>query len=176
MRNDSTGAPVIYYGDEIGTPGSVMTTFPFGRMPRGARGVGEVGVTEFAVPKGALDFWADRFGAAGVTGLGRETAFGENRLTFDGPDGDSFALVEAEDHGRTAWTGNGVSEDAGVLGFHGARFTLRDAAAALNKSKMLRAAFGDGVVDHYVRAARWEQEEYDRRVTDWEVTRGFERA
>ncbi len=54
--------------------------------------------------------------------------------------------------------------------------TLRDAAASLKKSKMLRSAFGDEVVDHYVRAAEWEQEEYDRRVTDWEVNRGFERA
>jgi glutamine synthetase len=54
--------------------------------------------------------------------------------------------------------------------------TLRDAAAALKRSKMLRAAFGDEVVDHYHRAATWEQEEYDRHVTDWEVARGFERA
>jgi glutamine synthetase len=54
--------------------------------------------------------------------------------------------------------------------------TLRDAASALKGSEMLRAAFGDDVVDHYVRAAEWEQEEYDRRVTDWEVRRGFERA
>lgn len=41
---------------------------------------------------------------------------------------------------------------------------------------MLRAAMGEEVIDHYVRAARWEQQEYDRRVTDWEVARGFERA
>ncbi len=54
--------------------------------------------------------------------------------------------------------------------------TLRDATVALKRSKMLRAAFGDGVIDHYVRCAEWEQEEYDRRVTDWEVNRGFERA
>ncbi|MGV1752303.1 glutamine synthetase family protein [Agrobacterium sp. CG674] len=54
--------------------------------------------------------------------------------------------------------------------------TLRDATEHLNGSKMLRGAFGDDVVDHYVRAAKWEQEEYDRRITDWEVARGFERA
>lgn len=54
--------------------------------------------------------------------------------------------------------------------------TLRGASAALKDSKMLREAFGDDVVDHYVRAAEWEQEEYDRRITDWEVARGFERA
>ena len=54
--------------------------------------------------------------------------------------------------------------------------TLRDATTALNKSKMLRAAFGDDVIDHYVHAARWEQSELDRVVTDWEIARGFERS
>ncbi len=54
--------------------------------------------------------------------------------------------------------------------------TLRAATRALTKSKMLRAAFGDAVIDHYVHTAEWEQLEYDRRVTDWERRRGFERA
>jgi len=54
--------------------------------------------------------------------------------------------------------------------------TLREATAALDGSEMLRAAFGDGVIDHYVRAARWEQSEADRAVTDWDVARGFERG
>jgi glutamine synthetase len=53
---------------------------------------------------------------------------------------------------------------------------LRDAVAALDRSETLRAALGDEVVDHYLHAARWEQHEYDRRVTDWELFRGFERA
>ena len=119
----------LYYGDEVGTPGSVMTYFPFGQMPQGRRGTGEVGVTEFAVPEGSLDFWAEHLGKAGITGLGRETAFGEGRLTFDGPDGDSLALVENAVRDRTAWTGGGIPEEAGVLGFRGARFRLRDAAA-----------------------------------------------
>ena len=54
--------------------------------------------------------------------------------------------------------------------------TLRDALVGLEKSKVLRAALGDEVVEHYLHAGRWEQFEYDRRVTDWEVIRGFERA
>ena len=52
--------------------------------------------------------------------------------------------------------------------------TLRDATELLDKSKLLRGALGDQVVDHYVHTARWEQFEYDRRVTDWELKRGFE--
>jgi glutamine synthetase len=54
--------------------------------------------------------------------------------------------------------------------------TLRDATAALRKSNMLLAALGQDVVDHYVHTAEWEQFEYDRRVTDWELKRGFERS
>ncbi len=53
--------------------------------------------------------------------------------------------------------------------------TLGEAAELTATSKMLRAAFGDDVVDHYVRAAHWEIEEQNRVVTDWEVKRGFER-
>jgi glutamine synthetase len=54
--------------------------------------------------------------------------------------------------------------------------TLRDAIAAMQKSKMLRAAFGEPVIGHYVHTGNWEQFEYDRRVTDWELKRGFERS
>jgi glutamine synthetase len=54
--------------------------------------------------------------------------------------------------------------------------TLRDAAVTLKGSGMLRAALGDAVVDHYVRAAEWEVEEFDRVVTDYEIARGFEKA
>jgi glutamine synthetase len=53
---------------------------------------------------------------------------------------------------------------------------LRSATETLRKSSFLRAALGDDVVDHYTRAAEWEQEEFDRAVTDWEIARGFERA
>lgn len=119
----------LYYGDEIGTPGSVMTYFPFGDAARGSRGVGEVGVTEFAVPEGSLGYWKTRLADKGVTGLTEGTNFGDNRLSFDGPDGDGFALVEADPAGRSPWTDSDVPDDAGILGFHGARFTLRDPAA-----------------------------------------------
>jgi glutamine synthetase len=52
--------------------------------------------------------------------------------------------------------------------------TLREATELLDKSALLRVAFGDDVIDHYVHTAKWEQFEYDRRVTDWELRRGFE--
>ncbi|MCP5027286.1 MAG: glutamine synthetase [Actinomycetia bacterium] len=53
---------------------------------------------------------------------------------------------------------------------------LRQAGEALDGSSMLRAALGDGVVDHYVHMARWEQAQHDRRVTDLDLRRGFEQA
>ena len=54
--------------------------------------------------------------------------------------------------------------------------TLRAATETLRHSTVLREAMGDDVIDHYTRCAEWEQEEFDRIVTDWEIARGFERA
>ncbi len=54
--------------------------------------------------------------------------------------------------------------------------TLRGAIDGLRKSKMLKDALGEQVVSHYLHTAEWEQFEYDRRVTDWELKRGFERS
>jgi glutamine synthetase len=54
--------------------------------------------------------------------------------------------------------------------------TLREATDWLRRSEMLKSAFGENVVAHYVHTAEWEQLEADRRVTDWELKRGFERS
>ena len=54
--------------------------------------------------------------------------------------------------------------------------TLRAATEKLRNSAFLRDVMGDDVIDHYTRCAEWEQEEFDRVVTDWEIARGFERA
>ncbi|KIQ00299.1 dioxygenase [Agrobacterium tumefaciens] len=119
----------LYYGDENGTPGTVMTYFPFPNMMPKRPGVGEVGETQFAVPKGALAFWKDRFVSQGVSGLSTDSVFGANRLRFNGPDGDGFALVETTDDDRTAWVGEGVPDDVAIRGFSGARFNLHETAA-----------------------------------------------
>ena len=126
----------LYYGDATGSPGSVMTYFPFPNAGRGRAGTGEVGTTSFAVPKGSLKAWADRLTAHGVTDLRHDTRFGENRLLFTGPDGDAFALVESDDD-RTPWTGNGVSEDMAIRGFHSADMRLRDAGASAELLKFM---------------------------------------
>jgi len=53
--------------------------------------------------------------------------------------------------------------------------TLREATQCLAGARWLREALGDAVIEHYVHTAKWEQFEYDRRITDWELMRGFER-
>ncbi|MEL7343783.1 MAG: VOC family protein [Pseudomonadota bacterium] len=127
----------LYYGDEVGSPGSVMTYFPFPHAARGRKGTGEVGVTAYSVPKGSLTGWSDRLGNLGVEGLKVEESFGENRLLFDGPDGDSFALVEVDSDDRAPWTGNGVGEDHAIRGFHSASMRLRDSGATSEVLKFM---------------------------------------
>ncbi len=118
----------LYYGDAAGTPGTVMTYFPFPHAKRGRHGAGEVGLTGFAVPPGSLGFWQDRLAGLGVTGLQSDTAFGENRLRFEGPDGDEFALTETDDD-RIPWQADGIDPDHAIRGFHSAAMRLRDGGA-----------------------------------------------
>jgi glyoxalase family protein len=119
----------LYYADEVGTPGSVMTYFPFPNIGKGRHGVGEVGTTVFAVPQGTLGYWERRFAEEGVKDVKRETRFGEKRLAFSGPDGDSFALVETKDDPRKPWTEAGIPADDAIRGFHSASLRLRDGGA-----------------------------------------------
>ncbi len=84
-----------------------------------------------------------------------------------GIDGIERGLALGAPYAGDAYSGDSAEDIPG---------TLREATALLDGSALLRGAFGDAVVDHYVHAARWEQSEHDRIVTDWEVRRGFERA
>ncbi|MGY9031151.1 MAG: ring-cleaving dioxygenase, partial [Rhodobacterales bacterium] len=118
----------LYYGDEVGTPGSVMTYFPFQNAARGKRGVGEVGVTSFSIPFGSATAWGERLATFEVENVTADVRFGQNRILFDGPDGDRFALVETDDD-RTPWTGNGIGADMGIRGFQGADMRLSDGGA-----------------------------------------------
>ncbi|MEQ1900539.1 MAG: VOC family protein [Devosia sp.] len=119
----------LYYGDEAGTPGSVMTYFPFPHIARGRPGAGEVGTTVFSVPEGSLGFWEAKLAAGGVKDIARTESFGQKRLNFSGPDGDGLALIEDEGDTRPAWTGNGIGDDNAIRGFHSASLRLRDAGA-----------------------------------------------
>lgn len=127
----------LYYADEMGTPGSVMTYFPFPNIAKGRPGTGEVGTTVFSVPEGSLDYWEKHLAEQGVTGLKREERFGEKRLAFDGPDGDSFAFVEGRDDTRAPWARGGVPTDDAIRGFHSVSMRLRDAGATAELLKFM---------------------------------------
>ena len=126
---DSPDVYHLYYGDETGSPGSVMTYFPFPHIIRGRPGTGEVGTTVFSVPEGSLGFWEQRLAAEGVKDLKRDESFGQKRLSFAGPDGDGLALVEDKTDTRAPWTHGGIAAGNAIRGFHSASLRLRDAGA-----------------------------------------------
>jgi glyoxalase family protein len=112
----------LYYGDRIGTPGSVMTYFPFSDIGTARRGTGEVGSVTYAVPEGALDAWRGRHPDAAT-----DTAFGQARLHLAGPDGEAVMVVEGGGAPDTAWTGS-LDDGSAPTGFHSAALRVADAA------------------------------------------------
>ena len=89
------------------------------------------------------------------------------RLLAAGLDGVEKKMALEPEFSGDAYVGSGIPSLAK---------NLRDALTELEKSDTLRAALGDDVVEHYLHTGRWEQFEYERRVTDWELKRGFERG
>src|SRR5580704_17139021 len=63
---DDPGTYHLYYGDDIGTPGTILTFFPWPNAPRGIPGVGRVTAFSFQVPAGALGFWRVHLAASGI--------------------------------------------------------------------------------------------------------------
>jgi glyoxalase family protein len=134
---DSPDVYHLYYGDETGAPGTIMTYFPFPKMAQGRPGTGEVGTTVFSVPEGSIGFWSDHLAKLNATGLKTEETFGEKRLNFAGPDGDGFAFVEVKDDKRLPWTHGGISEDHAIRGFHSVAMRLRDDGATSELLKFM---------------------------------------
>ncbi|MGR3364918.1 MAG: VOC family protein [Maritimibacter harenae] len=114
----------LYFGDEIGTPGTVMTHFPARKWRQGHRGHGEVAVTSFAVPHGSLDAWEKR-----LEGGQRVEVFGETQLRFPGPDGETLSLVETDDE-RTPW--DALPADMAIRGFHSVTLMVADPRPTLD--------------------------------------------
>ncbi len=109
----------LYYGDETGSPGTIMTFFPFGpRIARGRKGVGQVTYTAYAVPVNALDFWMNRLTALQIPFAGPYTRFDEQYLRFEDYDGSGIELVAAANDMRTGWHTSDISPEVAVRGFH----------------------------------------------------------
>ena len=124
----------LYYGDEGGTPGSIMTFFPWpsagSARGRGRPGAGQVVTTMFAIPAGAFDFWIDRLRGAGVT---HEVAqrFGERRILLRDTDEIALELVAMERLPRSQWWSEGpIPREHAIAGIHGVALLVNDAAAS----------------------------------------------
>lgn len=126
---DDPGTYHLYFADRVGTPGSVLTFFPWAGVPKGIAGTGETGLTHFAVAPGTLGFWRERLQAAGVAPVADETVFGAQRLVSADPDGFAFALVEAAGDDRPGYAIDGIDQAAAIKGFRGVTLTLADGAA-----------------------------------------------
>jgi glyoxalase family protein len=109
----------LYFGDEGGKPGTIITFFPWAGARQGVIGDGQVGVTSYVVPKGAIAFWEARLEKFNVpfTKLDR---FGENYLEFDDPHGLHLEIVEREEGEKNTWEFGGVTSEYAIKGFGGA--------------------------------------------------------
>jgi len=90
---DDPGSYHFYFGDNIGSPGTIMTFFPWPGARRGARGSGQVTTVSFAVPRNSMAFWKERLRATHVIAEEIEGRFGSNALRFLDPDGLQLELV-----------------------------------------------------------------------------------
>ena len=107
----------LYYGDGAGSPGTIMTFFPWAHAPRGRIGAGQLIVTSFSIPATSLGYWTERLVEKGVRFEKPRDRFGETVLTFDDPDGLRTELVAAED-GRPGWAEGPAPAEHSVRGLH----------------------------------------------------------
>lgn len=114
---DDPGTYHLYYADEAGTPGSVLTFFPWAHAAPGRVGSGEVTCTALSVPAGSFDHWRSRLVERAVA-VTQGERFGADTLRFSDPDGMQFELVEQ------AGSGAGDEEEWRPRGFHGATLSV----------------------------------------------------
>ncbi len=126
---DDPGTYHFYFGDEVGSPGTILTFFPWEHVAPGRLGVGETQETVFRVPEGAIGYWINRFVDKGVAHDAPGKRFGESILSFRDPDGMRLALVGvAGIQSEPAWASGEVPAEAAIRGFHSVNLLLKDAA------------------------------------------------
>lgn len=96
---DDPGTYHLYFGNEGGKPGTIMTFFPWAGASQGKVGDGQVGVTSYVVPKGAMKFWKKRLESFNIPFTVMER-FSEEYLEFDDPHGLHLEIVEREKQGK----------------------------------------------------------------------------
>lgn len=126
---DDPGTWHLYYGDEAGSPGTILTFFPWEHVAPGRLGVGETQETVFRVPEGSIGYWTHRFIEKGVAFDPIEKRFGETVLSFRDPDGMCLALVAIPGAEREpAWSAGDIAPDHAIRGFHSVSLLLEEAA------------------------------------------------
>jgi glyoxalase family protein len=128
VNQDDPGTYHLYYGDYAGSPGTIMTFFPWAGLRRGRPGSGQAYATGFSVPAGSLPFWLQRFKDMKVESLAIEKRFEEEVLTAFDPDGLRLDLVAtAEADTRAPAPSADIPADKAIRGFHGTTLGLIDA-------------------------------------------------
>jgi glyoxalase family protein len=117
----------FYYGNESGTPGTIMTTFPYQRLGVrvGTHGAGQITVTSFSAPEGSLPFWRRRLTEAGISFADDATAFGEEAIRFSDPSGLTLRLVASRNDERRPWLRPGIEDSSAIRGIHGVSLLVR---------------------------------------------------
>lgn len=137
---DDPGSYHLYYGDDAGSPGTVLSTLAWRCVAKGLVGVGEVVQTALRVPAGSLEWWSGRLKAANVACRFDHSPFGEPLLCFADPDGTTLALVEAVQDRREAGRSDAVRA---VMGLNEVTLNVRAEDATVD---ILRDVLGFGRV------------------------------
>ena len=93
----------LYFGNETGDPGTVITFFPWAKQLKGRIGTGQVGVTSYLIPKGTTSFWENRLGKFNIE-FSSSIRFGEKYIHFNDPDGLQLELVERDEGPINHWS------------------------------------------------------------------------
>jgi glyoxalase family protein len=120
---DDPGTYHFYYGNETGTPGTILTFFPWPMARRGTRGAGQATVTSFSVPQGSLGYWTERLDRFGALFEPPRTRFDEEVVTLFDPDGLQLELVAQAGDGRLPWEVGPVPAEHAIRGFEGTTLT-----------------------------------------------------
>lgn len=124
---DDPGTYHFYFGNEQGTPGTILTFFPWEGIPAGRPGAGMATEISYAVPEGSLPFWAARFKEKNVKAGEQAERMGEIILPFQDPDGLNLNLVVPKTgDNRQGWTTSEVDANAATKGFHAVTLTLNN--------------------------------------------------
>ena len=123
---DDPGTYHLYYGDESGSAGTILTFFPWEGIGQGTEGVGMATEIGYAVPEGSLDFWKARFKEYQVKTGDVSERFGETILPFKDPDGLSLSLIipKTADN-RKPWETEAVKKEIATRGFHSTTLSLQ---------------------------------------------------